>query len=71
MTKIWNGIFWGPVETPGEIAVNPKLMTTAALVLVAVTLAVALAARPILDWSTDAATQLLDRTQYVQAVLAP
>jgi multicomponent Na+:H+ antiporter subunit D len=71
MTKIWGGIFWGPIETPGAVTVNPKLMTSAAVVLVLVTFAVAVAARPLLDWSTDAAAQLLDRSVYVDAVLRP
>ena len=81
MTKIWTQVFWGeptpvPVEvTPGSggaIAVaspsRPRIMTGATAGIVAVTLAIALFAGPIWDWSMTAAADLRDPAEYIGAV---
>ncbi|MCZ7528289.1 MAG: Na+/H+ antiporter subunit D [Acidimicrobiia bacterium] len=77
MTKVWNGAFWGGREPraaggahEGEERIrSPRLMLGATAGLVAVTLAVAVSARPLLDLSERAARSLLDPAPYVEAVL--
>ncbi|MDK2972769.1 MAG: multicomponent Na+:H+ antiporter subunit [Candidatus Sumerlaeota bacterium] len=69
MAKIWRYSFWG--ERPEGAA--KKLSNTGVVAatggLVAVSVVVALASAWIMGVSTDAANQLLDRTEYVDAVL--
>ena len=76
MTKIWGGAFWGAPE----VAIEPvdrtvarwggrPAMLGATAALVALSLAIALAAGPLFDLSTRAATDLLDPGGYVSAVL--
>ena len=76
MTKIWNGVFWGAPDDPpphagtvdGRFAA-PPLMTASTAVMVAISLGFVVVAGPLYDFSTRAATVLLERTDYVQAVL--
>ncbi len=76
MTKIWNGVFWGTPEQPTERLVadggrlrSPVLMQAATVALVALGVAVAVFAGPIYELCERAATDLLDPSPYVQAVL--
>jgi len=74
MSKIWGGVFWGEVEpvVPDGAATklrSPRLMTASTAALVALSLFVAVAARPIYDLCERAAEGLLDPTSYVAEVL--
>ena len=76
MTKIWNGVFWGaPDEPPPHAGAiegrlpTPPLMTASTALMVAISLAFVVAAGPLYDFSTRAATVLLERTDYIEAVL--
>ncbi|MBW3659572.1 MAG: Na+/H+ antiporter subunit D, partial [Actinobacteria bacterium] len=77
MTKIWNGVFWGgPTEDPpvGDIPTAaargfPRLMVAATATLVVSSLAFVVAVGPINDLSQRAASDLLERTPYIDAVL--
>jgi multicomponent Na+:H+ antiporter subunit D len=76
MMKIWSGVFWSPAEEPPDvlpIAVGrlggPFLMVAPTAVLAALSLVIALAAGPLYGFSERAATDLLDPSAYVQAVL--
>jgi len=77
MTKIWLGVFWG--SPPGDSAMGASLspapstrghrtMVSATTMAVGVTLAVALFAGPLWDYSERAAHELLDSTHYVSEV---
>ena len=77
MTKIWNGVFWG---TPGqgpqprvEVVDGrmrlPRLMVGSTAVMVAISLGFVVVAGPLYEFSERAAGVLLDRTDYVEAVL--
>ena len=76
MTKIWNGVFWGAPDDPsphadaaqGRLA-TPPLMTASTAVMVAISLAFVVVAGPLYEFSTRAATILLERTDYIEAVL--
>ncbi len=70
MTKIWTMAFWGePVHARPAPPPRAALAATALLVSFSVTLAVT--AAPLYRFTYDTATQLLDRTGYVTAVLTP
>lgn len=76
MTKIWNGVFWGtpehPTGTPDPVTGrlrSPLLMQASTIGLVGLTIAIAVFAGPIYELCERAATELLDPTPYVQAVL--
>ena len=77
MTKIWNGVFWGAPDEPPPNADSldqgrfraPRLMTGSTAFMVAVSLAFVVVAGPLYDFSERAATVLLDRTDYIEAVL--
>jgi multicomponent Na+:H+ antiporter subunit D len=73
MTKIWNGVFWGdPEQAAVSIDGTQRValpMTAATSVLVVVSLAFVVAAGPLYAFSERAATVLLERAAYVQAVL--
>lgn len=87
MTKIWNNAFWGeesrepdPLLTPaftdrdaGRTLTRglPRLMVASTAVLTATSLAFAVLAGPIHRLSTRTAGELLDRSVYVEEVLAP
>ncbi len=75
MTKIWSGVFWGEAKHPLPSAARPvpgpatvRITTGATVVAVAGTLAVALGAGVLYDWSLLAADQVLDPGVYVEAV---
>jgi len=67
MTKIWSGAFWGEPKDGGERVGRGMIGATAVVVLLS--LSVALFAQPIIEMSTRAATDLLDRSAYIDAVL--
>jgi multicomponent Na+:H+ antiporter subunit D len=76
MMKIWAGAFWAPATevpdgTPHEVGRlgGPFLMVAPTVVLTVITLAIAIAAGPLYRFSERAATELLDPTQYISAVL--
>lgn len=80
LTKVWAQMFWGPRTVPEPIQLvdgrvfevpdrAPRLMNAATLGLVAVTLIIAIAAEPIWTLCVQAATDLVDPTTYVRAVL--
>jgi multicomponent Na+:H+ antiporter subunit D len=67
MTKIWASTFWGTQrEATGRASAS---MLSATAVVVSLSLAVAFFAQPITELSTRAAGDLLDPSQYVNAVL--
>ena len=76
MTKIWNGVFWGTPDEPPPHAESvegrfraPRLMTASTGVMVAVSLGFVVVAGPLYEFSGRAATILLERDAYVEAVL--
>ncbi len=74
MTKIWTGVFWGEVrpEPPeGRVGVlrHHRAMTTATVVMIAGTVAIAALAGPLYHYATKAGAQLVDPSIYVEAVL--
>ena len=80
MTKIWSGVFWGEVRLATDDGVvrdepddgaprrSPRLMVGATAGAVALTLGIAVAAGPLYELATRAASDLLDTTSYVDAV---
>jgi len=69
MLKIWNAAFWG-ATAPREAGQRPPAtMIGATAGLVALTLAISFAGRPVYSWSEDASRTLLDPSEYVEAVL--
>ena len=67
MTKIWSGVFWGEAKEPMAVDEVPspskgtvRLTTLATAGAVALTLAIAVAAGTLYDWSVLAAEQVLD-----------
>jgi len=74
MTKIWNAVFWGRPSTGliplGSHADRQRSMRAATTGLVMVTLAIAVAAGPIYELSERAATDLLNRGPYLDAIFA-
>lgn len=76
MTKIWSGVFWGvPEDSPTDAPTTdhrfgaPALMLAPTAALAIASIAVSVAAGPLYDVSERAATDLLERTAYVEAVL--
>jgi multicomponent Na+:H+ antiporter subunit D len=75
MMRIWMGAFWSPREEgapgppEGALAKRPVLMVAPTAVLVACSLAIAVAAGPIYTYSERTARELLDRNSYISAVL--
>lgn len=74
MTKIWIGVFWGdvqPVVPEGRVGVlrHHRLMSAATIVVVGSTLAIAAFAGPLYSFCVGAAAQLVDPSQYIEAVL--
>ena len=76
MTKIWSGVFWGePDEEPARAPLADRrfgapiamIVPTAALALGSI--AVSVFAGPLYDVAERAATDLLDESVYVEAVL--
>jgi multicomponent Na+:H+ antiporter subunit D len=78
MTKIWAGAFWGERDQepgdrpePGGVLGGPALMVMSTAAVVLVGLAVMVWARPLYDLTERAATDLLDSSRYIDAVLRP
>ena len=76
MAKIWSGVFWGdPEEKPSSapqttgVLGAPLGMLTATGFLAIVSIAIAVGAGPIYELSERAAADLLDPSEYVEAVL--
>jgi multicomponent Na+:H+ antiporter subunit D len=77
MLKIWNGVFWGKPElgpTPvlsddGTRLRLPTTMVWSTAAAVGVALGIALWAGPIFDMAEQAATVLVQRTPYIDAVM--
>ncbi|MGA1554899.1 MAG: Na+/H+ antiporter subunit D [Ilumatobacteraceae bacterium] len=76
MTKIWAGVFWGGAEErPVDAPVTdrrlgaPVLMLAPTAALALASIAVSVAAGPLYDVSERAATDLLERDTYIEAVL--
>jgi multicomponent Na+:H+ antiporter subunit D len=77
MTKIWNGVFWGSPEEPSPVAAAEgpdrlpasMAMVGATTVLVVASLGVSVVAGPLFDVSERAATVLLERAPYIDAVV--
>ncbi len=75
MTKIWNGVFWGePDDRPAREPMPhrfgaPALMLAPTAVLGAAAIALALGGGIVYDVAERAADDLLDRNEYVSAVL--
>jgi len=76
MNKIWAGVFWGEPEQPPEHEPRrsgafggPALMVCSTAALVVLGIAVMIWARPLYDFTERAATELLDRRNYIDAVL--
>jgi multicomponent Na+:H+ antiporter subunit D len=72
MMKIWNEAFWKLAPEPAEVP--PPLPQRTALIVPAVALAcvtvlIGIGAEPVFRISLDAAEQLMDRTEYIAAVL--
>jgi multicomponent Na+:H+ antiporter subunit D len=68
MMKIWGEVFWKPsVEHHAGGPVKPLLAPV--IMLAAVTIAISLAAGPVFVLATQAAEQLLNRQDYIHAVL--
>lgn len=73
MVKIWVGVFWGDVEPAAKVSTvgvlrHQRLMGVSTGMIVALSLAIALAAGPLYEFATLAAEQLLDVAGYVNAV---
>jgi multicomponent Na+:H+ antiporter subunit D len=70
MTKIWSGAFWGDVQPVVEVQRRiPLSMLAPTAVLVVLSLAVSVFAGPLYGLTERAATDLLDSTTYVRAVM--
>ena len=69
MGRTWTDAFWKPPATAGDLTApgSPLLIAISGLSLV--TLAITLGAGPLFDLTSRAAHQLLQRDDYVQAVL--
>jgi multicomponent Na+:H+ antiporter subunit D len=76
LVKIWSGAFWNPASAPPEGTPHPVgalggpvLMVAPTIALFVLGLAIALAGGPLYDLSVRAATDLLDPSAYLEAVL--
>lgn len=73
MVKIWVGAFWGDVEPVDRVGVvgllrRQPLMALGTTIVVAASLAIAVAAGPFYEFAAKAARQTLDVASYVSAV---
>jgi multicomponent Na+:H+ antiporter subunit D len=80
MIRIWTGAFWSPSDVEKEAAIpshriraggGPVLMVVPTALLVACSLAVAVAAGPLYSLSQRTGRDLLDRDAYIEKVLGP
>jgi len=75
MSRIWSSVFWGEADpaVQARLATSsgrmPVLMTGSTVVLVLLGLAIMVFAGPLYALAERTATQLLDPSQYVEAVL--
>jgi multicomponent Na+:H+ antiporter subunit D len=73
MARVWEQAFWKPLaDQPSPPAHQPRLggaILVPVAMLVGLTIAFSIAAGPLYDLTTRAAQQLLDRNEYVRAVL--
>ncbi|MCG8587130.1 MAG: hypothetical protein MI757_20690, partial [Pirellulales bacterium] len=72
MTKIWNEAFWkaSPRDDDGSQAHSPLLwMVVPVVALAAITVTIGINAEPLFALATSAAEQLLDPSEYIDAVL--
>ena len=67
MTKIWGGVFWGENEDASPVSRRGMVGATGAVVLMS--LAVAVFAQPLMELSSRAASDLFERSVYIDAVL--
>ncbi|MGC5050738.1 Na+/H+ antiporter subunit D [Micromonospora sp. DT48] len=69
-SRMWNIAFWrSPCESHPATAPLPALMVGATVALVAVGVGLTVVAGPLFDYTGQAATDLIERTPYVRAVL--
>ena len=80
MIRVWMGAFWSPPEDALHAPIpterprpggGPFLMVAPTAVVIACSLAVAVAAGPIYSFSERAARDLVDRDSYIENVLGP
>ncbi len=75
MTKIWGEAFWkesaatSPVASPDSRLAMPPAMVAPCLIFAAMTVLIGINAEPLVEMATAAAAQLLDPSQYIDAVL--
>lgn len=71
MTKIWSEVFWKGIETNGDEtrSTSARFMAPPAIMLACITVAIGVAAEPVFMLADETARQLLDPTQYIEAVL--
>jgi multicomponent Na+:H+ antiporter subunit D len=73
MARVWEEAFWKPAaDSPSAPAHQPRLggaILSPVVFLVTLTIAFSVAAGPVYDLANRAAQQLLDREEYVRAVL--
>ncbi len=69
MMKAWNMSFWQSSQTPVPRRKVPKTMTFATMALVIASVSLTVFARPIVDYTQNAAENLLARDPYISAVL--
>ncbi|MCC7408316.1 MAG: hypothetical protein IT442_09600 [Phycisphaeraceae bacterium] len=70
MSKIWSYAFWGPKCRPAP-AGRYRGMAAPTSLLILFTIGLGLFAQPCLRLATDAAHDVIDPTNYIQAVLGP
>jgi len=69
MTKIWQKAYWGKPHHKHVANVSYKAMLPSIAFLVIIGVVMGLGAEPFMDLCTEAADQLMDRQQYITAVL--
>jgi multicomponent Na+:H+ antiporter subunit D len=70
MTKIWAEAFWKPAtHPPASIVLSPRTLLLPIAMLATLTVLIGLAAGPLFALSMQAADQLLNPRDYIQAVL--
>lgn len=69
MTKIWQKAYWGEPKHKRVPGVSYKTMVPSIAFLVIIGVVIGLGAEPFMDLCTEAADQLMDRQQYMTAVL--
>lgn len=67
--KAWNKAFWQPAPEPLPDVRTPRSMFAAATSIVAVSVSITVLAGPLYTYAEKAATDLMERTPYISAVL--